>query len=406
MPNIEQLKQMINRVTYHNKFHNTDRDWNSWVFGEWFGSRCNDSCLALANYVASNYSDIKLYWIARENCIGLDSLNDRIKVLKMNSNDSINVLKKAGVVFVNEGLQDLTDEGYNYSAGAIIVNLWHGVPWKKIGMDSYRRNQIYTRMYARTIFKLQDFSFFPSPSDLCTKALCSGFMLSQKNIIETGLPRNSLFYKKEKCTAVRNKILKEIPSRSIDIDENTKILSYLPTFRDSVQNSFSFDEIGNSEKLQRILTEHNAVIIQKSHIANQRRKDEFKETSSDRIISWNDCSTQELMAASDVLITDYSSCFFDFLILDRPIIHYIYDYDYYSGSDRGLYYKKEEVVCGDAITDEDSLIESILHNLNNPNKDRELRKLRRKQYLTYENSDSCKTLSEYIMKQIKVKKGQ
>ena len=51
------------------------------------------------------------------------------------------------------------------------------------------------------------------------------------------------------------------------------------------------------------------------------------------------------MAASDILVTDYSSCFFDFLILDRPIIHFLYDYDYYKEKDRGLYYEKEGVIC-------------------------------------------------------------
>ena len=53
------------------------------------------------------------------------------------------------------------------------------------------------------------------------------------------------------------------------------------------------------------------------------------------------------LAAADMLITDYSSCFFDYLITNRPIIHYLYDYDYYVKEDRGVYYDVMDVVAGD-----------------------------------------------------------
>ena len=76
--------------------------------------------------------------------------------------------------------------------------------------------------------------------------------------------------------------------------------------------------------------------------------------------------SQELLLASDLLITDYSSCYFDFLLLDRPIIHYAYDYQSYGSIDRGFYYDLENVSGGSIVKTEEKLLESLDKNLSEP----------------------------------------
>lgn len=404
MPNLIQLKKLSERFICRKKNRKEDRDWYTWVFGEWFGSKCNDNCLALANYISKQSQDIKVVWIAQKNCKDVKVLNKEIYIVEKNSEDAISILKKAGVVFVNEGLQDLTDNGYNYSAGSIIVNLWHGIPWKKIGMDSYHKGQVFNRLYAKIIYNLQEFSYFPSPSDKCTEKLISGFMLKgEDQIIKAGLPRNSLFYDSELVENIRKKIIFQLKKKCLQVDEKAKIITYMPTFRDKSDNSFDFGKLLGTSQFNSVLSKYNAVIIQKSHIVNQIRNDTMNNNIEKRVITCNEYAAQELMAASDILITDYSSCFFDFLILNRPIIHYLYDYDYYLNDDRGLYYNKEDVVCGDVAQSEDELLDVICSNLENPQKDEQLRRIRKQQFMTYESPDACKIITDFIIKQIKSK---
>ena len=129
MPDLNQLKIMLNRFKVKRTCRNKERDPHIWVFGEWFGEKCNDSCRALANYTAENLPGLQLYWVAKKVCTGIEELDPRVRILEKDSPHSVELFKEAGVIFVNEGLQDLSDAGTNYFEGALIVNLWHGVPW-------------------------------------------------------------------------------------------------------------------------------------------------------------------------------------------------------------------------------------------------------------------------------------
>ena len=75
----------------------------------------------------------------------------------------------------------------------------------------------------------------------------------------------------------------------------------------------------------------------------------------------------------DILLTDYSSVYFDFLLLDRPIIYLPYDFEEYKNARGFLYDDFEEIICGDKVFTQKDFIESIQNNLENPAKD-ELRR--------------------------------
>lgn len=62
---------------------------------------------------------------------------------------------------------------------------------------------------------------------------------------------------------------------------------------------------------------------------------------------------------SDIHITDYSGSFLDFILLDKPVIHYIYDYEYYRDIDTGLYYPIEEYAAGFYSKESTEVIDEI-----------------------------------------------
>ena len=382
---------MWNKQIIKNK-HNL-RDKSLWVFGEWWGKRCCDNSCYFANYVVENVSGIKCFWLTSSDTNTME-LDERISVVEWKTDKAKGILKKAGVVIVNQNLQDVDNEFDFSCSGAIIINLWHGVPWKKIGLKAVPREKYLYSLYQAYVLKIQRINGFLCSGKVFEEKYMKAFLVKKDQLIRAGQPRNLLMYDKYMIEECYQKI-----RMAFSIDSKAKIVSYLPTFRDSHTTPFSFSEISDESFLS-YLESNNIYILQKAHT----EESELFKTGTDHIINVVDVSAQELMAASDMLITDYSSCFFDYLLLDRPIIHYLYDYEYYKDKDRGLYFDKDDVVCGSVAYNEQELINEIKLNISNPDKYLELRKKRKEDYLTYENCDNCKTITEYIMSELNAKK--
>jgi CDP-glycerol glycerophosphotransferase len=359
-----------------------------WVFGEWFGNRCCDNCLFFANYITANYPQINCVWIAKEGT-DLSCLDKNIERLKMDSTEAINTIKNAEVLFMNQGIGDVTENIDAIIKGPLTINFWHGVPWKKIGLDEIKTKNPLKRLYYKIQIALLAPDYYTSMSNEYSEIFKRAWCVKESSLIKAGSPRNSIFYSKEAVSNAKAKICKQL-----NLSINTRIITYMPTFRDGDVETFSFSTVRNNKGLIDILEKNNAIIVEKSHYAENKSS---HEKNGRRIIFGNDLVAQELLAATDVLITDYSSCFFDYLILNRPIIHYLYDYDFYVNENRGLYYKKEDVICGACPDTFDNLLVAINIAIDNPSKDADLRKKRIKQYLNYESSDSCKRITTFIL---------
>lgn len=381
------IHKTVSRLSY--------RDNNIWVFGEWFGKRCCDNSMYFANYMAQNHPDIKCVWIARKGT-DLSNLDKKINVYEIGERETNIIVKNAHIIIMNQGFLDVL-ENTLVPGGPISVNFWHGVPWKKIGLDGFEQSNKLKRFYYSLQTKVLSSDYYLSLSDDFSSILRSACGAKRNKIIQAGYPRNSLFYNPSQITECKDKLIKYInkKQRGIETSQATKIITYMPTFRDKTDKNFSFFDMGSDElsRLKTILEGNDAIIIQKAHYAS---KVNTTDSYYSRIINADEYPAQELLATSDILITDYSSCFFDYLLLDRPIIHYLYDYEYYSKLDRGLYYTKEEVAAGDVATSEEELIQSISLYIENEKKDHDLRKKRKEKYIQFESEDSCSVIFEYL----------
>lgn len=397
----DKISKLLNQYIYLESLL-YKRDVSIWVFTEWFGKRCGDNSTYLANYIADNYKKINLYWICEKNA-DISMLNPKINVVHKNTVGSKEILTKAAVYIMNQGINEFGD--IDLSGGALIVNLWHGVMWKKLGRDAYPEKDIVKAFCHKIIRRIQSV-IYECPSEEYKMKFISAYGVNNNNFILAGQPRNSLFFSNKDILEARSVIFNKLAENSNIMNLHTRIITYMPTFRDNSDYIFDFRIAKKIEQLNKILEKHNAIIVQKAHFVSQNKDWKLDCTSSGRIIDGNNLVTQTLLAASDVLITDYSSCFFDFLLLDRPIIHYLYDYDYYANKDRGLYYSYDEVNCGDVIFDEEHLLLSIEEALEHPDKDANLRKERRGRFQTYESEDSCKIITDEIMRRIYDRKNK
>ena len=102
-----------------------------------------------------------------------------------------------------------------------------------------------------------------------------------------------------------------------------------------------------------------------------------------------------MLLECDILLTDYSSVYFDFLLLDRPIIYIPYDLEEYK-RERGLLYDFDEVTCGDKTLTQKQFIESIKNNLENPAKDELKRKEITERFHLYNDGKASERLFNFI----------
>ena len=124
-----------------------------------------------------------------------------------------------------------------------------------------------------------------------------------------------------------------------------------------------------------------------------------------RISSGQAYDSQVLLSMADYLITDYSSCLFDFLVTDRPIIQFLYDYDYYLNDDRGLYYSKEEMDCGHIVLTEQGM-KAVLEEVANSRIDTSQKQIALKQkMMTFESESNSECIYNAIRSDLQAKKA-
>ena len=385
-------------IWLRNKYNN--RDSRVWVFGEWYGEKCGDNCTVFANYVAKNHKELELYWIAKKSA-DTTVIDTSIHVLEYDSKEAVNILKKAGFVFVGQNYVDFTASGFNYTSGATSVLLWHGVPWKKIGFDATKHHNRLFHIYQRFKNVFNGYTLYLSTSPKYDEVLATAYMSDGKHIIRAGYPRNSQFYNKKENEICKRGVIKKVNQlMKTQFGEDTIIITYMPTFRANADEQQDMRKILCDDMFIRYMNEKDIIVIVKSHFAASDNLTSLN-GGSNRICYLNDIRAQDLLAATSLLITDYSGCFFDFLILDRPIIHFLYDYDYYRDKDRGLYFAKEEVTAGSEVFTSEELIREIKANIETPGLYSERRKKIMKEFMTYESSDSCKNIYQQIMEKLK-----
>ncbi len=398
---MNRLFHLIKGIEVKHSCGSSYRDEFLWVFGEWFGERCCDNCKYLANYVSSIHPEIKIIWITKSSTDTSD-LNSQINVEIMDSGNARDALKRCGVAVIGQNFRDLSSDGFNYVNGSISVHLWHGIPWKKIGHDGPRKKNLLLCTYTRLYDFAYGTDYYASPSDEYDKVAFSAHGAKPKQIIHAGYARNSELYQPDKVEDGRTRVLDELKKIKPDFDfSRVKIISYMQTFRNAPSHSYSFDSLRTHNEFMSFLEDKNVIVIQKAHYVNQTRDGKTDVGGNNRIYSLNNIAAQDLLCASDLLVTDYSGAFFDYLILDRPIVHYLYDYDYYRTQDRGLYYDKEDVIAGEEADDEDQLVNTIVRNLEKPDLYKERRHQIRSIFLKYDTPDSCEVLYQAIMKEVK-----
>lgn len=246
---------------------------------------------------------------------------------------------------------------------------WHGTPIKTIGYDVDR-----VTFYNHFKYK---FDVMIAQGEYDKNIFKSAFNLSDDQILNIGIPRNDVLITSDLTIQrkVRNKL---------NIPANKKVILYAPTYRDG--QAFTMNEIINVKKWKKTLGDEY-VLLFRSHSAVIKRLN--IEEDKDFLFDVSDYQElNDLMIASDMLISDYSSIFFDYSLLGKPIYCYAEDYEDYI-AERSVYFDIRKELPGGSC-DEDELLNLIQSESN----DDVLKKVRvfKENYLQYYGEATKKSL--------------
>lgn len=240
--------------------------------------------------------------------------------------------------------------------GQLVINTWHGgLGIKKIEGD--------VQKFANNIFQLKKINItankvdiFISNSSFLSSLYRRAFFYKGK-VWKCGFPKNDLFVKD-------TNIYKEKVLTWFNLKKETKLLVYAPTYRGSFEDSGKLDLSPYSVDFHGVLDALKEnwggkwVVLVRWHPSMSKIIKNLSQFYSDTVIDASSYEEmQEIIAASDAFISDYSSCLFDAAVKRIPCLIFATDFDEYQ-KDRGTYFKMEELPFPYASTNKD-----LIHNI-------------------------------------------
>lgn len=375
----------------------TKVDEHAILFSTFNGKSYSDSPKAIYKYMKENdkYKDYKFIWTFKN--------PDNYKYLEENSNTEV---IRQGTSKYERYMAKSKYWIFNYRAAdhqypkknQVFVQCWHGTPLKRLGYDLDNPDNILnTKKEIRYKYKTdaKKFKYLLSPSKFATEKFISAWNLKEVKkencIIEEGYPRNDFLHN------YTEKDVNEIKEKLGINNTNKKIILYAPTWRDNQHQSgvgYTYKTEVDFDMLQKELGQDYLILFRAHYlVANEFDFNKYEGFIYD--VSKVD-DINELYVISDILITDYSSVFFDYANLKRPIIYYMYDLEKYKDNMRGFYIDLKELP-GNIVKTEEDLVKEIKYITDDFKYDDKYKYFNEK-YNYLDDGEASKRVSEKIIK--------
>lgn len=336
------------------------------VFCTFSGRGYSDSPRAIYEYMlrCDKYRDYSFTWIFQQ--------PERFAFLKENARTTL--VKWASVPYEKA----MAEAGYwifNYRVSdhiwpkedQVYVECWHGTPLKRLGYDLTAGGNVMnttSEIHQKYDLDSAKFKYILSPSPYCSEKFTSAWNLAAQGktgtILEQGYPRNDALLN---ATAGDIRRVKETLRITPEEIGDKKVLLYAPTWRDNQHDSatgYSYTLGADFNRLREALGEEYVILFRAHYLVASQFDFAAYEGFVYDVSSYPDIN--DLYLAADLLITDYSSVFFDFALLRKPMVFYMYDLAAYRDDIRGFYIGLEELP-GPIVETEDDLIRAIPEQL-------------------------------------------
>ncbi|VEF49619.1 CDP-glycerol:poly(glycerophosphate) glycerophosphotransferase [Bacillus freudenreichii] len=322
------------------------------VFESFHGKQYSDSPRAIYEYMKENKMPYVMYWMAdRRHINAFDKLED-VQYVKRLSPKWIFLMARAKYWISNARLPLWLPKPKD----TIYVQTWHGTPLKRLGADIEEVHMpgTNTEKYKENfLFEASKWDYLVSPNAYSTKIFKRAFGFNKK-VIESGYPRNDfLINNNDMETIARLKKKCELP-----LDK--KVILYAPTWRDNqfyAKGSYKFDLQMDLAQMKEHLGDEYVIALRLHYLVAENLDLTGYEDFVFDFSSHEDI--RELYLIGDLLITDYSSVFFDYANLKRPMIFFVYDIEDYRDKLRGFYFDFEQKAPGPLVKTTDEIIHEI-----------------------------------------------
>lgn len=303
-----------------------------WVFGAWQGRLYGDNPKYMFEYVNRNHPEIEAVWISRES-----SVVDHVRFLGFRAENAMSregkrLCLRAGAGFMSEGLWDLC---HYCLGGAKKIQLWHGMAFKRIqGYRPFPAHKwgVYPYDYSRMEWM--------TTSPEAVTHFGEGYRIPENQLHITGFPRLDVL-----ANGGENPHFEALKTSH----PGQKLVVYMPTHRNFGKNAGSYLTAEQLENLNRLLAEHNILMIFKPHFHELSHYAAYGLKLSHIILATDSAlygDVYSYLQYADAMVADYSSVIFDYACLDRPVVLYPYDLEEYEAQDMGLYVPYRETATG------------------------------------------------------------
>lgn len=256
----------------------------------------------------------------------------------------------------------------------VIINMWHGSPLKKIGrlVDQYKD------------WELDFFHYMIASTENEVPHFAKAFNIDPSIIKVFGQPRNDL-------------LSIEVTSEN-KLRNHIKVL-YTPTYRNYGSETllFPFDDF-NAIEFNDFLKENNIHLVLKSHInANEISSNSPISALAERItiLDNKDPKLQERLQECDILVTDYSGIFFDFVNVDKPIVFIPFEFDSFL-ENPGFIYDYNETTPGFKVNSQKEFLAALDQYIKNPKTHSNERANIRNQFHKFQDDKSSERLLNFV----------
>lgn len=381
------------RSDYYDSYINCEVKDKTIMYEAFFGRGITCNPGELFRYLLNDprFADYEHIWslensIHRESIIAQYADYSNVRFVEPKSKEYFDALSSSKYLINNVAWQYY----FSKKPEQVVINTWHGIPLKFLGYDVPNGN-VDVANVARN-FYMSDFLI--SPVKFTTEIYKNAYKLNglyNGNVIETGYPRVDATVKRDKAA-----LKKELEAYGVPYDENKKLILYAPTWKGEKYASpdVAIDEYDEFLRIvsEQIDTDEYQVLFKPHQIVYKTMLDKgiVRENFVPAVVN-----TNVLLGVADVLVSDYSSIFFDFLATGRPIYFYINDVDVYKQM-RGLYFNIEDLpgpvaqsVEQLALWLKDTSTYSTLFNYENYEK-------AVKKFVTFEDGNVCQRVVDAI----------
>lgn len=368
------------------------------VFFEVFDGRnytCSPKSIYEKMLTMDEFKDFKFIWAFNDPDKHDVIKDDRLIIVKTKTKDYYKYISMSKYWIVNS----ILDESITKKNSQVYVQCWHGTPLKRLRYDIEVNGAVLNtieEIRKRNDRDAKKFDYFISPSKYCTEKFTSAFNLKalgkENIIIEEGYPRNDSLFNRNK---------KEIDKikEKLGIPKDKKVICYLPTFRDNQHTSgvgYTYNLAIDFDSLKKKFGDEYIILFRPHYfIANKIDLSKYKGFVYN-VASYDEIN--DIYLVSDLLITDYSSVFFDYANLNRPVIFYMYDFDDYKNNLRDFYISLDELPGPIVKTQKD--LEKCISDVSSNTKYKDIYKKFNAKYTYLDDGNASERVIRVIFKDI------